>query len=65
VRGKAVTEERLPLPQHREPATKPVESRPQSAKSLYEAVEALERQMIHDALTASGRNKLKASQRWA
>ena len=37
-------------------------SLPRSAKSLYEAVEALERQMIQDALTASGGNRLKAAQ---
>jgi DNA-binding NtrC family response regulator len=40
----------------------PVADRREPAKSLYEAVEALERQMIQDALIASGGNKLKAAQ---
>lgn len=62
VRGKAVTEEHLALPQSREPATKPIDSHPESPKSLYEAIEALERKLIQDALTASNGNKLKAAQ---
>jgi Nif-specific regulatory protein len=62
VRGKTITEEQLAIQSVREIALQPADSPPQGAKSLYEAVEALERQMIQDALAASGGNKLKAAQ---
>jgi Nif-specific regulatory protein len=64
VRGKTITEEQLSLQRDREVVvSQPADAHPPQAKSLYEAVEALERQLIHDALTASGGNKLKAAQR--
>jgi Nif-specific regulatory protein len=61
VRGKTITEEHLAIEQTREAPPHPAPSSP-FTKSLYEAVEALERRMIQDALASSGGNKLKAAQ---
>ncbi len=63
VRGKTIAEEHLAIQRDCQAAPQTPESRPQPANSLYEAVEALERQMIQDTLTASGGNRLKAAQR--
>ena len=62
VRSKTIAEDHLALQRECEGAARVTETLPQPAKSLYEAVEALERQMIQDALTASGGNRLKAAQ---
>jgi Nif-specific regulatory protein len=62
VRGKTIAEDHLGIPRHRPtPAPQPSEEQPRPAKSLAEAVEALERRMIQDALTASAGNRLKAA----
>jgi Nif-specific regulatory protein len=60
VRVRTITEDQLAIQREREipPAA---EAKPQPSKSLYEAVEALERQLIHSALAASGGNKLRAA----
>jgi Nif-specific regulatory protein len=64
VRGRTINEDHLAIPQQRPSAApQPAKAQPQpTAKSLAEAVEALERRMIQDALTASGGNRLKAAQ---
>jgi DNA-binding NtrC family response regulator len=64
VRGRTINEDHLAIPRQRPSgAPQPAEAQPQTAaKSLAEAVEALERRMIQDALTASGGNRLKAAQ---
>jgi Nif-specific regulatory protein len=63
VRGKTITEDHLAIQQRRDTTAPREDSLPQRANSLHEAVEVLERGMIHDALIASGGNKLKAAQR--
>ena len=63
VRGKTIPEEQLSLQSDREVVvSQPPAAHPPQATSLHEAVEALERQLIQDALAASGGNKLKAAQ---
>jgi two-component system NtrC family response regulator len=62
VRGKIIAADQLAIQHDPTAAPRPIATRPEPAKSLYEAVEALERQMIQDALAASGGNKLKAAQ---
>jgi Nif-specific regulatory protein len=61
VRGTTIAEDQLAV-QNRENTPAPAGAHPLPARSLYEAVEALERQMIQSALAASGGNKLKAAQ---
>jgi len=65
VRSKIITEDQIAI----QPEAKPVQTRVElpaaslgSGKSLFAAVEALERQMIQDALKQSGGNKLRAAQ---
>jgi len=63
VRGKTITADQLGIQQDFSAAPGPTAAtRPEAGKSLYAAVEVLERQMIQDALIASGGNKLKAAQ---
>lgn len=62
VRGKTIAAGQLAIRSDPSAAPQPTTPRPEAAKSLYEAVEALERRMIQDALAASGGNKLKAAQ---
>ena len=62
VRGKTIGADQLAMQQDLPAAPRPVAAQQEAATSLYAAVEALERQMIQDALLASGGNKLKAAQ---
>ena len=63
VRGKTIMADHLAI-KHAESLAPDVEPAADSAEhSLYEAVEALERKLISDALNACGGNKLKAAQR--
>jgi DNA-binding NtrC family response regulator len=62
VRGKTIAADQLAIQQDSSAAPHPIATRPETAKSLYTAVEALERRMIQDALINSGGNKLKAAQ---
>ena len=61
VRGKTIAADQLTIQQNPSAAPRPIAARAES-QSLYAAVEALERQMIQEALIASGGNKLKAAQ---
>jgi Nif-specific regulatory protein len=63
VRGKIIAAEQLAIEVDASPAAaQPSRNEAEAAGSLYEAVEALERRMIQDALAATGGNKLKAAQ---
>ena len=62
VRSKTIAEDQLAIQRECKVAPPTTGSLPQTAKSLSDAVEALERQMIHEALAASGGNRLKAAQ---
>jgi len=62
VRGKTIAADQLAIQQNPSAAPRPIAARSESSQSLYAAVEALERQMIQEALLASGGNKLKAAQ---
>jgi Nif-specific regulatory protein len=62
VRGKTIAADQFAIQQDSSAAPHPIATRPETAKSLYDAVEGLERQMIQDALVTSGGNKLKAAQ---
>ena len=61
VRSTTITEDQLAIQRQREVAPAAAEANPPAAKSLHEALEELERQMIQNALAASGGNKLKAA----
>ena len=61
VRGRTITEDHLAIQGDRAVAPE-TGAKPQTAKSLHEAVAALERQMVQEALAASAGNKLKAAQ---
>src|SRR5581483_6436205 len=62
VRGRIISEEHIAIPA--EPKTAPPASgaTPAAGQSLSEAVEALERRLIQEALQQAGGNKLKAAQ---
>ena len=66
VRGKMITGEHVAIPS--EPAPEPIkaankaENKAEPVKSLFTAVEALERRMIADALKETGGNKQRAAQ---
>jgi Nif-specific regulatory protein len=62
VRGKTIAADQLAI--HQDSSAAPRSTAPplEATRSLYAAVEAVERQMIQDALIASGGNKLKAAQ---
>jgi Nif-specific regulatory protein len=62
VRGKTIDADQLAIERNTSAAAPAVTNRSEPAKSLYDAVEGLERRMIQDALIASGGNKLKAAQ---
>ena len=62
VRGKTIAADQLGIQQNLSAPDQPVALRSQPSQTLYAAVEALERQMIQDALITSGGNKLKAAQ---
>ena len=62
VRGKVIAAEHLAIQVDSLPPAQPSRTQNEPAGSLYDAVEALERRMIQDALAATGGNKLKAAQ---
>lgn len=62
VRGKIITEDQIAIPSETKPVLPPTHAAPITGKSLFEAVETLERRMIQDALNQAGGNKLKAAQ---
>jgi two-component system response regulator AtoC len=62
VRGKIITEDQITIPSETKPVAPPTHAAPITGKSLFDAVEALERRMIQDALNQAGGNKLKAAQ---
>ncbi len=62
VRGKTITEDQLALPPPGSAANTQVAFQPQPGQSLYQAVEALERKMIEDALHDAAGNKQKAAE---
>ena len=62
VRGKIITEDQIAIPSETKPVPPPTHTAPITGKSLFDAVEALERRMIQDALNQAGGNKLKAAQ---
>ena len=62
VRGKIITEDQIAIPSETKPVPPPTPAAPITGKSLFDAVEALERRMIQDALNQAGGNKLKAAQ---
>jgi len=63
VRGRTITEDHLAIKPIGEVAPEPETGEPLVDPSLYDAVEALERRMIQEALNRCGGNKLKAAQR--
>jgi DNA-binding NtrC family response regulator len=63
VRGKTIDADQLAIRRDPPAPKRATTSPPETSRSLYEAVEALERRMIEDALASSGGNKLKAAQR--
>jgi Nif-specific regulatory protein len=62
VRGKIITEDQIAIPSETKPVPPTTHAAPITGKSLFEAVETLERRMIQDALNQAGGNKLKAAQ---
>lgn len=62
VRNKIITEDQIVLQSEAKSVKAQIDLPPASGKSLFEAIEALERQMIQDALKQTGGNKLKAAQ---
>ena len=62
VRGKIITEDQLAIQSEIKPVPQSTHATPITGKSLFEAVDALERRMIQDALNQVGGNKLKAAQ---
>jgi DNA-binding NtrC family response regulator len=62
VRGKIITEDQVAIQSEVKPVPQSTHAMPITGKSLFEAVDALERRMIQDALNQVGGNKLKAAQ---
>ena len=62
VRGKMITDEHVAIPSEPAPEPTKAENKAEPAKSLFTAVEALERRMIADALKETGGNKQRAAQ---
>jgi two-component system response regulator AtoC len=62
VRGKIITEDQVAIQSEIKPVAQSTHATPITGKSLFEAVDALERRMIQDALNQVGGNKLKAAQ---
>jgi Nif-specific regulatory protein len=62
VRGKIITEDQIAIPSETKPVPSTTHAAPITGKSLFDAVETLERRMIQDALNQAGGNKLKAAQ---
>ena len=62
VRGRMITEEHIATPVEHAPEPAAVEKKTEPGKSLFSAVEALERRMIDDALKETGGNKQRAAQ---
>jgi len=62
VRGKIITEDQVAIQSEVKPVPQSTHATPITGKSLFEAVDALERRMIQDALNQVGGNKLKAAQ---
>ena len=62
VRGKIITEDQVAIQSEVKPVPQSTHAAPITGKSLFEAVDALERRMIQDALNQVGGNKLKAAQ---
>jgi len=62
VRGKIITEDQVAIQSEIKPVPQSTHAAPITGKSLFDAVEALERRMIQDALNQVGGNKLKAAQ---
>ena len=62
VRGKIITEDQIAIPSETKPVPPTTHAAPITGKSLFDAVETLERRMIQDALNQAGGNKLKAAQ---
>ena len=62
VRGKIITEDQVAIQSEIKPVPQSTHATPITGKSLFEAVDALERRMIQDALNQVGGNKLKAAQ---
>ena len=62
VRGRMITGEHVAIPSEPTPEPIKAETKAEPVKSLFTAVEALERQMIHDALKETGGNKQRAAQ---
>jgi Nif-specific regulatory protein len=62
VRGKTITEDQLILPSQSKPEKSPATIQPKTGQTLYEAVDALERKMIDEALNQADGNKHKAAE---
>ena len=62
VRGKIISEDQVAIQSEVKPVPQSTHAAPITGKSLFEAVDALERRMIQDALNQVGGNKLKAAQ---
>jgi len=62
VRGKIIAEEHIAIPAETRAAPAPGGPSSAAGQSLSDAVEALERRLIQDALKQAGGNKLKAAQ---
>jgi len=62
VRGKIISEDQIAIQSETKPVPPQSNAAPITGKSLFEAVEALERGMIQDALNQAGGNKLRAAQ---
>ena len=62
VRGKIITEDQVAIQSEVKPVPQSTHAAPITGKSLFDAVDALERRMIQDALNQVGGNKLKAAQ---
>jgi Nif-specific regulatory protein len=61
VRGKLIGEDQIGIQPERKPLEQPIEAKTSAPKSIYDAVEALERQMIQEALRDTAGNKQKAA----
>jgi Nif-specific regulatory protein len=62
VRGKIITEDHIAIPTEPKAARAPSSPSGATGQSLSDAVEALERRLVQDALKQAGGNKLKAAQ---
>jgi Nif-specific regulatory protein len=62
VRGKTITEDQLSLQFQTKPEKSPAPIQPKTGATLYQAVEALERKMIDEALAQADGNKHKAAE---